>query len=279
MSSGKPSSVWPSLSVALRKTPTNSAKTWVWCITQSNSTKKWGSRTVCFSPTSTTRNKGSWERVNEGPPKWCDKQCALADIPKNSWSQYAASARLDGQAWLYMEAILRGKYGTAIKKGYLPGIVPTTQSPMIKILTCTPDVIEDAQESIPGRNQHCHAIQHGQHLQGVRPCKRDDHLGGPSRDHSRWNSVTSCSRNSKPVCSSKWQRTRLNSWSEKKRKPRCKSVGPCAMGTSRPSLVPCQKSRIWVFQNYFLLFLWYIIDLRLSVYVYTKWQKIIMEQC
>ena len=72
----------------------------------------------------------------------------MADIPKNSWSPYAASARLDGQAWLYMEAILRGKYGTAIKKGYLPGIVPTTQSPMIKIWPCPPDVIEDALKKV-----------------------------------------------------------------------------------------------------------------------------------
>ena len=79
---------------------------------------------------------------------WCDKQCALADIPKNSWSQYAASARLDGQAWFYMEAILKGKYGTAIKKGVLPGNVPTTQSPMIKILTCPADVIEDALKKV-----------------------------------------------------------------------------------------------------------------------------------
>ena len=91
--------------------------------------------------------KGQLEKGMRRTPEvtaWCDKQCALAHILTNSWSQYAAAARLEGNSWLYMEAILKGKYGTAIKRGHLPGTVPTTQSPMIKILTCPPDVIKDA---------------------------------------------------------------------------------------------------------------------------------------
>ena len=89
--------------------------------------------------------KGQLEKGQRRTPEvtaWCDKQCALAHIPVNSWSQYAAAARLEGNAWLYMEAILKGKYGLAIKRGHLPGVIPTSQSPMIKILTCPADVVE-----------------------------------------------------------------------------------------------------------------------------------------
>ena len=87
---------------------------------------------------------GKGTRRSAEVTKWCDKQCALAGIPKNSWSQYSGAARLEGKSWLYMEAILKGKYGTAIKRGTLPGIVPTTQSPLVKLLTCPEDVIEEA---------------------------------------------------------------------------------------------------------------------------------------
>jgi hypothetical protein len=79
---------------------------------------------------------------------WCEKQCALANVRPNSWSQYSAAARLDGEAWFYMEAILKGKYGTAIKRGHFPAVVPTTQSPMIKILSCPEDVVINALKSV-----------------------------------------------------------------------------------------------------------------------------------
>ena len=91
---------------------------------------------------------GKGQRRTAEVTAWCDKQCALANVRPNSWSQYSAAARLEGEAWFYMEAILKGKYGTAIKRGYLPAVVPTTQSPMIKILTCPPDVITDALKSV-----------------------------------------------------------------------------------------------------------------------------------
>ena len=95
--------------------------------------------------------KGQLEKGQRRTPEvtaWCDKQCALAHIPVNSWSQYAAAARLEGNAWLYMEAILKGKYGLAIKRGHLPAVIPTSQSPMIKILTCPSDVVEKTLASV-----------------------------------------------------------------------------------------------------------------------------------
>jgi hypothetical protein len=72
---------------------------------------------------------------------WCARQCALAGVLENSWSQYAAAARLDGEAWKYMEAILTGKYGMKIGKGHTPTIVPTTQSPFIKLLCCPDEIV------------------------------------------------------------------------------------------------------------------------------------------
>jgi hypothetical protein len=72
---------------------------------------------------------------------WCDKQCALAGIPVNSWSQYAACARVDAQSWVFMEAILKGQYAVKIGRGTVPATVPSSQSPFIQIMTCPPDII------------------------------------------------------------------------------------------------------------------------------------------
>ena len=72
---------------------------------------------------------------------WCARQCALAGVPENSWSQYAAAARLDGEAWKYMEAILLGKYGLKIGKGHIPATIPVTQSPFIKLLCCPDEIV------------------------------------------------------------------------------------------------------------------------------------------
>ena len=47
---------------------------------------------------------------------WCDKQCALGGIKVNSWSQYSAAARLQGQSWVYMQAILKANTGRPSKK-------------------------------------------------------------------------------------------------------------------------------------------------------------------
>jgi hypothetical protein len=73
--------------------------------------------------------------------EWCDKQCALAQIPPNSWSQYAAPARVDAASWTYMEAIMKGQYAKAIGRGTLPGTIPTTQSPFNQMMTCPADCI------------------------------------------------------------------------------------------------------------------------------------------
>jgi hypothetical protein len=72
---------------------------------------------------------------------WCEKQCALAGIPVNSWSQYAACARVDAQSWVFMEAILKGQYAVKIGRGTVPATVPSSQSPFIQIMTCPPDII------------------------------------------------------------------------------------------------------------------------------------------
>ena len=85
---------------------------------------------------------GKGNRRSAEVKTWCERQGALADIPPNSWSQYSACAKLDGTAWLYMEAILKGQYGTKIGRGSFPPTVPTSQSPFIKILTCPNDIIE-----------------------------------------------------------------------------------------------------------------------------------------
>ena len=79
---------------------------------------------------------------------WCERQGALAGIPKNSWSQFSACAKLDGQAWYYMEAILKGQYASKIGRGSFPANVPTSQSPFIKIMTCPNDVIESTLKEV-----------------------------------------------------------------------------------------------------------------------------------
>jgi hypothetical protein len=82
------------------------------------------------------------KRRTEEVIAWCEKQCALAGIPTNSWSQYAACARVDAESWVYMEAILKGQYASKIGRGAMPGTVPSSQSPFIQIMTCPPDIIK-----------------------------------------------------------------------------------------------------------------------------------------
>ena len=91
---------------------------------------------------------GKGSRRSPEVAAWCAQQCALGGIPIGSWSQYSAAARLDGNSWLYMEAILKGKYGAAVKRGAFPGVIPTTQSPFVKILSCPPDVIESTLKDV-----------------------------------------------------------------------------------------------------------------------------------
>ena len=82
------------------------------------------------------------KRRTEEVIAWCEKQCALAGIPTNSWSQYAACARVDAESWVFMEAILKGQYASKIGRGAMPGTVPSSQSPFIQIMTCPPDIIK-----------------------------------------------------------------------------------------------------------------------------------------
>ena len=91
---------------------------------------------------------GKGSRRSPEVTAWCAQQCALGGIPIGSWSQYSAAARLDGNSWLYMEAILKGKYGAAIKRGAFPVVIRTTQSPFVKILSCPPDVIESTLKDV-----------------------------------------------------------------------------------------------------------------------------------
>jgi hypothetical protein len=73
--------------------------------------------------------------------EWCEKQCTLAGIPSNSWSQYASCARVDDESWVYMEAILKGNFASKIQRGTYPATIPTTQSPFIQIMTCPAPII------------------------------------------------------------------------------------------------------------------------------------------
>jgi hypothetical protein len=79
---------------------------------------------------------------------WCEKQCALAGIPNNSWSQYAACARVDEDSWFFMEAILKGQYAAKIGRGAVPATIPTSQSPFIQIMTCPPEIIRQFLEKV-----------------------------------------------------------------------------------------------------------------------------------
>jgi hypothetical protein len=73
---------------------------------------------------------------------WCEKQCALASIPSNSWP------RVDEASWVFMEAILKGQYASKIGRGTLPASVPSSQSPFIQIMACSPAIIQQHLELV-----------------------------------------------------------------------------------------------------------------------------------
>ena len=109
---------------------------------------------------------------------WCEKQCALAGIPVNSWSQYAACARVDAQSWVFMEAILKGQYAVKIGRGTVPATIPSFAVAVHSNYVVPP---RDHQAS-PGaglqwEDEHFRAQERCRELQGV--CNGQRHAWEP----------------------------------------------------------------------------------------------------